>query len=510
MFKFDRKEKLISILVFLILLSSYAYFFPRWADWNQNSRMDLILAIVDKGTVNIDDYYQNTGDYAIYEGHHYATKAPGTSLLGVPVYWVYRNTVGKVLAEKGMGLLSSNSAVQGTLTEGGTDLEQDKLYYAMALYVVTFCIVSIPAALLGVFLYLFTGFFSTSRANRLWVTLIYGLATHAFPYSGSLFGHQIVAALLFISFFLFFLIGEKRLSYKWLPLIGFLMGYAVITEYPAAIIAALITLYGFYRLPRKAWIALVIIGGAIPGIFWMIYNYQIYHSPIGFGYSYAPLYTDKNNVGFFSILYPNLKALWGILFSSYRGMFFLSPVMLLSIPGFCLWFLRGEQGKRSSTSLNILSRFRANSQLPELLVCLGSMLGFILFNGSSVMWDGGYSVGPRYILPMMPFMVFAALFTAERWASTKWGKLIFGILTVWSVLFVWAESIGGQNFPDWSRNPIIEYTLPRLLKGDILRNWGTIIGLPGWLSLLPMGMIAAILLSLLVKTARAPQGAQPI
>lgn len=44
-------------LVFLLLLVSYAYFLPRWADWSQTSRLDLTLAIVDQGTLKIDDYY---------------------------------------------------------------------------------------------------------------------------------------------------------------------------------------------------------------------------------------------------------------------------------------------------------------------------------------------------------------------------------------------------------------------------------------------------------------------
>ena len=59
------------ICVSLTLLSCYAYFFPRWAEWNQNSRMDLTLAIVDQGRFAIDDYYENTGDYAVYGDHVY-------------------------------------------------------------------------------------------------------------------------------------------------------------------------------------------------------------------------------------------------------------------------------------------------------------------------------------------------------------------------------------------------------------------------------------------------------
>lgn len=473
--KNNRSEKWIAVLIFLILLSCYAYFFPRWASWNQNSRLDLVMAIVDQGTVSIDDYYQNTGDYAVYEGHHYSTKAPGSALLGVPVYWGFRQVLDGPLLTSLLNRLSSSQAVAGTLQEGGTGLLPEKLYFALALYVVTFATVAVPSALLGVVLYLFTGYYSSSSVHRAWVTLTYGLATSVFPYSGSYFGHQIVAALLFLSFYLIFLVVRQAIKPTILPLVGFLMGYAVITEYPTVLIAAAIFLYAFFRLPKKTWAAWLILGGILPGVIWMIYNYQIYHKPIGFGYLYAPLYTDKNNVGFFSLVSPHFEALWGITFGSYRGLFCLSPVMLLAIPGF--YFFGRDREHR-----------------PEFLVCLWATISFFLFNGSSVMWEGGYAVGPRYVLPMMPFMALALTFFTKHWGRYRWARIAMGFLTLWSVLFVWAETIGGQSFPDWTGNPLFNYSLPRLLRGDIARNWGTIAGLSGWASLLPLAVILGILL----------------
>ena len=473
----DRREKRTAVLVFLILLSSYAYFFPRWASWNQNSRLDLVMAIVDQGTVSIDDYYQNTGDYAVYEGHRYSTKAPGSALLGVPVYWVFRQVLRSPALTPVLDRLSSSQAVAGTLREDGTGLLPDKVYFALALYAVTFVIVSIPSALLGTALYLFTGHFSSSQAHRIWVTLTYGLATNAFSYSGVYFGHQIVAFLLFCSFYLVFLIAEGAIKPRILVLIGFFMGYAVITEYPTVLIAAGIFVYAFLRLPKKTWTAWLVLGGILPGVMWMVYNYQIYHKIIGFGYLYAPLYTDKNNIGFFSLVYPHFEALWGITFSPYRGLFFLSPVLLLAIPGF----------------------YTFRKRRPEFLLCLWATISFFLFNGSSVMWEGGYAVGPRYLLPMLPFMTLSLTFFIEEWGTQRWAKALTAFLTVWSVLFVWAETIGGQSFPDWTLNPLFDYSLPRLLRGDIARNWGTIIGLPGWSSLIPLVVMGAFLSWLLLR-----------
>ena len=135
----------------------------------------------------------------------------------------------------------------------------------------------------------------------------------------------------------------------------------------------------------------------------------------------------------------------------------------------------------------------ARERLAEFSVCLWSTISFFLFNGSSVMWEGGFAVGPRYLLPMLPFMTLSLTFFIEKWGAQWWAKALVAFLTIWSVLFVWAETIGGQSFPDWTLNPLFNYSLPKLLRGDIARNWGTIAGLPGWGSLLPLAVILGIL-----------------
>ena len=43
-------------------------------------------AIVEQHTIVVDDYVHNTGDIAMRDGHHYCDKAPGMSILAVPVY----------------------------------------------------------------------------------------------------------------------------------------------------------------------------------------------------------------------------------------------------------------------------------------------------------------------------------------------------------------------------------------------------------------------------------------
>ena len=80
----------------LLTLTFAAYFFGGAAS-NQNARLDAIYAFVepgtpDTGTFRIDRFMVsptrsiNTLDWATYDGHYYANKAPGTIWLGALAY----------------------------------------------------------------------------------------------------------------------------------------------------------------------------------------------------------------------------------------------------------------------------------------------------------------------------------------------------------------------------------------------------------------------------------------
>src|SRR5258708_27998672 len=76
-------------MLFVLLFVSFAYFYQA-GGWNQNSRFDLVRAITNEGTLNIDPFKNSTGDKAFHDGHYYSDKAPGLALTAVPLVAVAR------------------------------------------------------------------------------------------------------------------------------------------------------------------------------------------------------------------------------------------------------------------------------------------------------------------------------------------------------------------------------------------------------------------------------------
>ncbi|HEY4690062.1 MAG TPA: hypothetical protein VIK33_12175 [Anaerolineae bacterium] len=468
----------------LLLLICYSYFFPRWADWGVNSKMDLTLAIVDEGTFAIDHYYQNTGDYAVYKGHYYSDKAPGASFLAVPVYAAFKAVVGTSLLDPLIDGLARNPAMLDTLRQEGTGLLTDKVYFAMALYGVTFFVMALPSAVLGYILYQFLGYFIQNRRARALIIILYGLGTIAFPYSQTLNGRQVSACLTMAAFYMLFRMKRGELSQRYLWLVGLLMGYVVITDYPSVLILLALFAYAvsFLRSPRR--VLPLILAGIPPVVLLAAYNLSIFETPLPVGYKYSALYQDLHSQGLISITYPRLETMYGLTFSPFRGLFFISPALLLAVPGFVYWFRQ--------------RRWRA-----EWWVCFGSVISSFLFYASSVMWWGGFAVGPAYLAAMIPYLVIPLAFFADRHGQSKKMWLVLIGLMAASVVLVWAQTIAGQSFPDLTPDPLFSLSIPALMAGDIARNLGMLLKLRGPLSLVPLTVMALAVLLIILRTNRA-------
>ena len=494
--KWFSRERLGQVMLFLLLLLSYTYTFPRWADQSQNSRMDMVVAVVDDGTFRIDKYVSNTVDYAKVGDHYYSDKAPGPAFLGIPIYAGLRVLFDTPVVQRLMNQLASNPAFVATLRSYGSGILEQKVRLALALVAIALAVGAIPSALLGVLLYRAMARFTPRPWPRLLVVVGYALLTPAFAYANTFYSHQLSAALLFGAFYLVFMPAAPFSRWRLLGA-GFLLAYAVICEYPAALMAGGIFIYALYRLWREdRWTRSVwmVPAAAVVGAAWLAYNTVVFGGPLKLGYSYSEQWLGVHNTGFMSLTWPHGEAMWGITFGLFRGLFVLSPLLLLAVPGLVWWWRSGEH--RAAFWLAVYS-----------------VAAFFLFNSSSAMWWGGFAVGPRYVLPAVPFLALPIVFVFRDARRHWFWKAAGALLYLWSFVATWGLTLAEQAFPpgaDLNPNPLVDYAWPNWLAGNIARNAGTLLHLRGPLSLAPLFALMAGLLFAwwrFCACAPAPKGA---
>lgn len=454
------KKYRIEFLLFLLLAISYSYVWHK-PSWNDLGRYDLIMAIVEHGTVSIDAYEQNTGDKAIFNGHYYSDKGPAPAFFGVPIYWTL-NQLQSVL-----GLIQ----VEHTLS---------LIIWFIKYIVIRILIISFPAALMGVFLYRLLNELMANKTYALILTIAYSLGTMAFPYSTLFYGHQLAAVFIFLAFYLLYQ-SKKRIATheiqfqsKSFFFAGLFIGLAILTEYPVVLLAAVITIYAICMVKDQTRYASKVlayfIGLGIPIIILLYYNYLCSGNPFRFGYFQVAGEEFRHEMakGIAGVTYPKLGALFGITFSHYRGLFLVNPVLLLAFPGFYFFY-------------------KNKTYRMEFWICLAAVILFLLFNASYYMWWGGWTIGPRHLIPIIPFLIIPIAFVPFKKVIEKY---LFYFLTGISMLLMFIGTMIDPQVPDTIRrlswSPILGYSLPQLLAGNLYANFGFLLGLIGTTSVLPL------------------------
>lgn len=463
-------------ILFVTVLAAFAYTPPRWQDWNQNSRFDLTRALVEQRSIRIDSYADNTGDYARIGDHIYSDKAPGLSLAAAPVYAITRalQPLGLEWATQRFG---SSSGFASTLNPQGRGLSAARIDVAAALYLATLVGVAFPAALMLVLIALIVECLWGCRTAGIITALVLGLATPVFTYSQAFYGHVPAAASIVAAFALLVLRPSGALGRGRLLAVGLLLGWAVVVELPAAVVALPVALWALALAGRRA-VLYGVLGALPPLAILAVYNLAAFGTPWTLGYERSTLWQPEHQQGFISLTYPRWSAIWGLSGSPFRGLFFFSPVLLLTIPG--LWL--ALRSRRRSAAIVAMTGFAAM---------------FIVIS-SSVMWWGGFAVGPRYLLPGVPFLA-VPLGATVAWINSRplrprlAGLAIVAGLAALSVTLIWATTFAGQGYPpDTQRDPLTSYVLPAMREGDLARNLGMILHLPGILSIVPLLMIVAL------------------
>lgn len=467
--------------VALALLCTFGFFVGPPA-WNQNSRLALTRALVERGDPIIDDWHATTGDKSFRDGHFYSDKAPGVSLLSTVPYaafFVFRRATGAELPAVRVIPLDGAIAAAGLAPEPDAREPGDALAYnsahSMALWLCRMFTVSLPTLFAGALFYLVMLRELGGRwREATWATLIWLMATPALGYACGLYGHQLVGSLLFSSFALILLADRHaRLAPGIAWTVGALLGWAVLSEYTAAVPVALIVAWASWRRGLRFALSL-----ALAGLPWALllaaYHTWAFGGPLATGYDFV--YLDEFAEGMavnYGIGVPDLAVLGQLTFGSYRGLFYISPVLLLASWGLVV---------RLAAPPPDTSDHGAPLRIGDLALALAIVAWYLLLNSAYYMWDGGASLGPRHAVPMLPFLALG-LGPALRWFPGA--TAVLGAVSCVHVLLLTAA---GPEAPSHG-NPIWEYAVPRLFQPVGLgtaTTAGRLMGLPGPASLLPL------------------------
>jgi hypothetical protein len=130
--------------------------------------------------------------------------------------------------------------------------------------------------------------------------------------------------------------------------------------------------------------------------------------------------------------------------------------------------------------------FRSRTHRPEAVVILAVVLGYLMINAGFYGWHGGWTYGPRYLVPMLPFLAVAMVFTPRE-------PLAFVLCLLVSILQVTLALAGLPHAPDPIRNPLIELVIPCMREGYLSESWLTWVGVPRGMSIFAYVMILGLL-----------------
>ena len=356
--------------------------------------------------------------------YYYPSKAPLLSFLGAPVYWVLR-------------LLGPVSELSQVLWS--------RLFITI-----------IPALLMLVLLRRFLAAFVASETADVF-TVVYALGTMAFSYAESFMSHQLTAVLLFTTFYCAWKVERGDWRLRGYALAGLVAGAAVVSEYTSALgvvsIAAYTVAVRWKQWPELLRAVGLVVAGAAPLLAALLWYHQAtFGSPWVSGYKFLndAGYMHWHQGGFLGIKVPDPKALGLSYFSPLRGLFALSPFLAASFFG--------------------LKDVRAKEK--PLLVFFVVLLVLHSYFTSSFSYDSwGWTVGPRHLTGMVPFLLLPVAMLFERLQRSA--PLQAGLVAGLSASAVLATGVVGfvNYIPDTISTSVWGLAVPVLTDGFWPVSW---------------------------------------
>ena len=443
------RRALLLLLLGLVAVGSARKYREEFHPANEAGRVHAAMAIVDHGSLRLDEVWDDVypgwrdsgrlpnADAAVRDGHYLLDKPPGVTLLVVPVIAFLR------LAGIDPGLAS-------------------------LLWVLALLLAALAAVL---FLLAFLRWLRESFGERAGVLLVAPAVVLATPwllFGSQAVGHSLAAALAGVGA----LLALGRLDatdpgghpVRGGLLGGLALGGAVLSESSAALLAlgaALALLADPARRRRLPWLVL---GGLGPALVFLAWNQASFGDPFAYGYAFkaSPGMAAAHGQGILGLGAPRLDAMWGLLFSARRGLFFHSPWLLLAPIG-AVWACRDA----------------AIARAWRLLALLGVLVVPVLLAGFAD-WHGGGTLGPRYLVFVLPLFGVGAALAVDRLSRSARGRIALAAATGLLLSSVALQLVANAGIPSVDQlvaNPMAEVVIPVLSEaGPVGTVWDPLVG----------------------------------
>jgi hypothetical protein len=419
-----------------VTLLLFSQTFPHFGSPNEYSRLHLVSAIVDDHTVQTDGAivrYGDVQDGARFQGRSYSDKPIGYALLAVPFYAALSFATGGV--------------------EGDTALRFLRIFVNL-----------LPLAL---FLALFHRSLRDDAGAGAWssvllVALVFG--SLMFVYAQLFMSHMLTGLVWFVAY----RCVARAVTWRASLGAGALMGYAFLLEVPSALVAAVYVVWLLWQRPRLA--PAFAVGVALLAAPAFIYNTVLFGHPLEWAYHHMkdPQQRAGYASGWSGWHAPSIPVLWELAAGSSRGFFRYMPHLAAG-----LWGLIESTRRRSDSGL-----------------ALAVIAVTLLFVSGMHNWDGAWCFGPRYLVPLIPFLVWGTgLWISRHRAANVWLHPLYLALLGVTIPFM---LFGAATFPF---TPPLDDVGLRLYP---VLFWEGLIG-DGWLDRvgigsLPAGIAAAVLI----------------
>jgi hypothetical protein len=258
-----------------------------------------------------------------------------------------------------------------------------------------------------------------STRVSLFLSLVYGLGTMIWPYSKSLMSEATLNVAILGGVYAAVSYVSDRRGW-WLAVSGICLGFAFVTKIISVVVVPLVVIYILFRAnPRRA-VRDLCIYFAPP--FVALLSVQLWHNEIRFGSLWKFGYQGgRGQLGFCTPLYIGL---WGVFASPGKSFFLYTPVAILGLVSAWKFFQ-----KRKLEALLFLS-ITVTLTLPHASWCL---------------WAGDWAWGPRFLLPITPYLILPAGLFFETWANRPRMRRIFVIMLI--IVSVGIQIIGVTVHP---------------------------------------------------------------